>query len=124
MNITNPAVPTLLPPPADITARPNGEARVFSPTQTTSVSERQKTAADKSSTEPDPEALKETVQQLNAALSNFGLEFSLSEADNRVITRVIDRETGELIRQIPSEEALRMAQSLEKLSGLLLQNKA
>jgi flagellar protein FlaG len=37
---------------------------------------------------------------------------------------VVDRESGELIRQIPSEEVLRMTQRMESLTGLLLQEKA
>lgn len=65
-----------------------------------------------------------SLQQLNAGLQNFGIEFEFSEPGNHLVTRVVDRESGELIRQIPSEEVLRITQRMESLTGLLLQEKA
>lgn len=65
-----------------------------------------------------------SLQQLNAGLQSFGIEFEFSEPGNHLVTRVVDRESGELIRQIPSEEVLRMAQRMESRIGLLLQEKA
>ena len=52
--------------------------------------------------------------------SSAGIEFSVDEGSNRIIVRVVDSETRELIRQMPSEEALAIAQSLDRLTGLLL----
>lgn len=65
-----------------------------------------------------------SLQQLNAGLQSYGIEFEFSEPGNHLVTRVVDRESGELIRQIPSEEVLRMTQRMESLTGLLLQEKA
>lgn len=70
------------------------------------------------------ELLAASLQQLNTGLQNFGIEFEFSEPGNHLVTRVVDRESGELIRQIPSEEVLRMAQRMESRIGLLLQEKA
>ncbi len=81
--------------------------------------------ADQQKADADAAALlTDSLAKLNASLMNFGLEFEISEVDKRLITRVVDRETGDLIRQIPSEEALRIARSLDKTSGLLLQTTA
>lgn len=65
-----------------------------------------------------------SLQQLNAGLGHRGIEFEFSEPGNRLVTRVIDRESGELIRQIPNEDVLRMAQRMDDLRGLLLQTQA
>lgn len=70
------------------------------------------------------EELVKPLQRINEALSNFGLEFKLSEPGNRLVTRVVDRDSGELIRQIPSEEALRIAENLDQLKGMLLHQTA
>jgi flagellar protein FlaG len=70
------------------------------------------------------EQLTASLQQLNTGLQNYGIEFEFSEPGNHLVTRVVDRESGELIRQIPSEEVLRMAQRMESRIGLLLQEKA
>ncbi|HAM76561.1 MAG TPA: flagellar protein [Alcanivorax sp.] len=59
------------------------------------------------------------VQQINEVLRRYGVEFQLSEDSGRTIIRLIDRENGELIRQIPPEEALNAAQRLEEVKGRL-----
>jgi len=65
------------------------------------------------------EALVKPIQQINEVLRRYGVEFQLSEDSGRTIIRLIDRENGELIRQIPPEEALNAAQRLEEVKGRL-----
>ena len=51
---------------------------------------------------------------------NKSLQFRLDESTGRMIVTICDSETGEVIRQVPGEEALRIAQDLEnRLSGML-----
>jgi flagellar protein FlaG len=38
--------------------------------------------------------------------------------------RVVDTVTGEVIRQVPSEELLAISRSIDKLQGLLLRQEA
>lgn len=64
------------------------------------------------------------MQRINEVLGNYGMEFHLSEPGPRVVTEIVDRESGEVIRQIPSEEVLRIAESLEQLRGVLLREQA
>lgn len=52
------------------------------------------------------------------------LQFSVDESSGMQVVRVLDRTTKEVIRQIPSQEALEIAQALEKLQGILLKQKA
>lgn len=52
--------------------------------------------------------------------SSSNLEFSVDEQLGRTIVRLVDANTQELIRQIPSEEFLRSARSIDMLRGLLL----
>ena len=53
---------------------------------------------------PDLEKL---AEKLNAASSNAGrdLRFDVDLSKNRAVISVLDRETGEVIRQIPPEKA-------------------
>lgn len=46
---------------------------------------------------------------------NRNLNFSFSEESNRSVVKVTDSETGELIRQIPSEEVLRLSEKIREL---------
>ncbi|MBZ9556973.1 MULTISPECIES: flagellar protein FlaG [unclassified Modicisalibacter] len=64
--------------------------------------------------------LAEPVQRINAVMRNYGVEFEIQEYDSRVITRIVDRESGDTIRQIPSEEVLRIARSLAEMQGRLI----
>ena len=64
--------------------------------------------------------LVEPIQRINETMRPRGLEFELSEESSRVITRVIDRESGDVIRQIPAEEVLKIAERLEEMQGQLI----
>lgn len=62
----------------------------------------------------------EPIQRIYEAMRPRGLEFELSDETSRVITRVIDRESGEVIRQIPAEEVLKIAERLEETQGQII----
>ncbi|HEY8509355.1 MAG TPA: flagellar protein FlaG [Steroidobacteraceae bacterium] len=68
------------------------------------------------------EALAKAAQQIEEYLRSSGrdLEFRIDEATGRTVVSVRDPQTGEVIRQIPSEEALRIAQHLDVHTALLL----
>lgn len=65
------------------------------------------------------EALKAAAKEIEAYLHKSGrsLEFRVDDASGRTVVSVRNPQTGELIRQIPGEEALRLA-------GLLAPNGA
>ena len=58
------------------------------------------------------------------AISSNRLDFSIDESSGKTIVRVTDRESGELIRQIPSQEMLDIAGSLDRLQGILVKQQA
>jgi flagellar protein FlaG len=68
------------------------------------------------------EATKRVQQFLEAKTSS--LKFSIDEQSGVRIVRVIDNETKDVIRQIPSEEMVAIARALESLQGLLVRQKA
>jgi flagellar protein FlaG len=72
------------------------------------------------------EALEESVEELNAFVRPHGtnLFFSIERELGRVIVQVKDRETEEVIKQIPPEEAIALAKALDRLKGLLVQQEA
>lgn len=55
---------------------------------------------------------------------NDALQFSIDDETGKTIVKVIDSNTKEVIKQIPSEEMIAIAKALDKLKGLLLQQKA
>jgi len=67
------------------------------------------------------ENIQEAIDRLNQQLKANGrdLSFQMDEEINRPIITVRNIETGEVVRQIPSEEIIRMAHTLEEGKGLM-----
>ncbi|MGI2115147.1 flagellar protein FlaG [Shewanella frigidimarina] len=70
----------------------------------------------------DSEELKQAVNDIAASMNVMqkGLSFKIDEESGVQIVKVIDVKTGDLIRQIPNEEALDIAQKLNEVAGLLM----
>lgn len=64
--------------------------------------------------------LVEPLQRINEVMRHYGVQFELGEFESRVVTRIVDRESGEVIRQIPAEEVLKIAERLEEVQGRLI----
>lgn len=69
-----------------------------------------------------PREVKAAVEQIDAMLkaSRRELQFQVDEDSGEVIVRVRDAMTGEVIRQIPGEDVLRMAQALQDKSAVFV----
>ena len=65
--------------------------------------------------------LKEIANRLNEARANksINLHFSVDAESKRFVIEVRDSDTGEIIRQIPGDTALRTGASLDLLRGVL-----
>jgi flagellar protein FlaG len=70
------------------------------------------------------------VKKLNDSMSvsSQSLEFSVDQDSKQIVVKLIDQSTKEVLRQIPSVEALQMAkaidETLDKKQGLLLDQTA
>ncbi len=69
---------------------------------------------------PSRDELVEPIQRINEVMRHYGVQFELGEEASRIVTRIVDRESGDVIRQIPAEEVLRVAERLGEVSGRLL----
>ncbi|TAN52111.1 MAG: flagellar protein FlaG [Methylococcaceae bacterium] len=109
-------------PNAVVAAPPNVEAK---PAASSELAQ----AAAKQVAEQQPSAaqLQNVVDNINRALkqSNKNLEFSVDADTKKSVVKVVDTETGDLIRQFPSEEALAISRAIDQMQqGLLLKQKA
>jgi flagellar protein FlaG len=71
----------------------------------------------------DVEAAVATIQDFVQSVSR-SLNFSLEEGSGRVVVKVTDVGSGDVIRQIPSEEALQLAENLSEVRSLLFKAEA
>ncbi|MDY7534770.1 flagellar protein FlaG [Pseudomonas sp. Bout1] len=67
------------------------------------------------------QAVKDISEFIQAAQRK--LDFSIDDSTHQVVVKVIATESGEVIRQIPSEVALKLAQSLHDASSVLFDAK-
>jgi flagellar protein FlaG len=73
----------------------------------------------------DQDKLKTAVQEIEKFVQSLkrNLEFSIDEPSGKVVVKVIASDSGEVIRQIPNEEVLKLANSLNDASSLLFSAK-
>lgn len=78
-----------------------------------------KDSSDVQGTQPERAQLEQAVNDIqdyvNKAQRN--LEFSIDDSTQKVVVKVIATESGDVIRQIPSETALLLAQRLQEGSS-------
>lgn len=74
-----------------------------------------------------------TKEQVDNALKNINnffqmskrtMQFSMNESTGKMVIEIKDEKTGEVIRQIPSEEVLQLEKKLDEVQGLLFSKKA
>lgn len=76
---------------------------------------------------PSHEDVSAAVKKMNDAMagSSQSLQFSIDEDSKDIVVKVIDQSTKEVVRQIPSKEALQIAKSIDKMQqGLLINQTA
>lgn len=78
------------------------------------------------SEEPQRVALEKAVIDMREFVqaSQRNLDFSIDDSTGIVVVKVIATDSGEVIRQLPSETALKLAQNLSDASSLLFDSKA
>jgi flagellar protein FlaG len=81
------------------------------------------------SKDSDPEKKTEELEAAVKQMEKFfqsvhrNLEFSIDDKSGKVVVKVIATETGEVVRQLPSAEALKLADSLKNANSLLFDAK-
>ena len=80
-----------------------------------------------------PEKVKTAVDDIQNFVDTVkkGLQFSVDEEAGRTVIKIVDKGSGEMIRQIPAEEALRLAERISDFrdefadkTGILLRSDA
>jgi flagellar protein FlaG len=84
---------------------------------------RQAVAAQREAAQSPPPShkIESVTRQIDSFLrsQNHNLNFRVDQGSGKMVVTVTDGETGEVIRQVPGEEALKMAQRIEDMTGLL-----
>jgi len=80
------------------------------------------TAASPAPARADVKDVKQAVQDLNEGLRSMNnhLQFSIDDKTDSVVVKLIDGDTGEVLRQMPPEELLRLRAYYKEQQGLLV----
>ena len=72
------------------------------------------------------EGLHQAIAAANRATKslNNSVQLSLDSQSGKAIVRVIDTETGQVIRQIPTEEVIELRRALDRVAGMLIHRTA
>ena len=76
--------------------------------------------------EATPAQVETAVQVVNASLEmrSVSLQFEIDKDTDKVIVKVVDQTNGVVIRQIPTEEVVRIAKVMGKAPGMLVSQQA
>lgn len=83
-------------------------------------------AQEKAAPEPTRDEVTKALKKINEAMPSSAtrLEFSLDDDTRQTIVKIVDQSTKEVVRQIPTVEALQIAKSLDKMAGLFINQTA
>lgn len=117
----SPAAASLLPISRTEITQPQGADPVASP-QAAAEKVSALRASAVTTAEPSDTELVEAVQRLQNLVAPVAsdLNFSIEKDLNKTVVKVIDRSNDEVIRQFPSDEALRISREITRLQGLLI----
>lgn len=97
-----------------LTPRPHGTTGLARETAVVGLAEK--------TSEAEPMREGAVLAEINQTLrmASIGLQFEFDQDADKVIAKVVDVGSGEVIHQIPSEEVVRISKALGKLQGLLM----
>lgn len=66
------------------------------------------------------EQIKRAVEQLNKNMPHSEAVFGIHDATNRVTIKIVDKETKEVIKELPPEKTLDMIAKVWEMAGILV----
>lgn len=126
------AVPNKTQPASEV--RPAGDSLAVQPVEkvdkTTSVVENAqgKGQQNNSAAQQEPEQeqannteqIRKAVERLNKNLAHSEAVYGIHEGTNRVMIKIVDRNTREVIKELPPEKTLDMIAKVWELAGILV----
>ena len=68
-------------------------------------------------------ALRKAVDTINKKMVHTECQFGFHDATNRIMIKIIDKDTKEVLKEFPPEETLEMIAKAWELAGILMDEK-
>ncbi len=96
--------------------------------QTTNIVENTKEKGQAGSNEqskeqPTHEQIRKAVEQFNKSMANSEAVFGIHEDTNRITIKIVDKNTKEVIKELPPEKTLDMIARVWDMAGILIDEK-
>lgn len=107
-------------------APPSGLVRSAGQNQTVGATgDAQNSGLSEKRNKPDKDQVTAAVKNMNDFLQMVRrtLQFTVDEDSGEMVVQIKDAQTNQVIRQIPSDEMLKLAKQLDKIKGLLFEDK-
>ncbi|WEJ70693.1 MULTISPECIES: flagellar protein FlaG [unclassified Pseudomonas] len=87
---------------------------------------REAVTPDQAADQQDSKSLDSAVSDIQSFVQGIrrNLNFSIDDATGEVVVKVIDAESGKVVRQMPSEEVLKLAARLDDIRSLMFETRA
>jgi len=91
------------------------------PIETREASEQKKKSLQKEN--ETTEEIFNRIEEINIQLesTNRSIRFSVDESSKDIVVKIVDRDSGELIKQIPPQEALQLKDRIQDVLGLIIE---
>ena len=73
--------------------------------------------------QPSNEQIKKAVETLNKKMEHSEAVFGIHDGTNRVTIKIVDRDTKEVIKELPPEKTLDMIAKVWEMAGILVDEK-
>jgi flagellar protein FlaG len=72
------------------------------------------------------EEILNSIEKINIQLesTNRSIRFNVDESTKDIVVKIVNKDSGELIKQIPPQEALRLKERLQDMLGLIIEEMA
>ena len=76
-----------------------------------------------SNPQAEESAIKKAVEEINKKAKNSEAVFGIHEGTNRVTIKIVDKQTKEVIKELPPEKTLDMISRVWEMAGLMVDEK-
>ena len=76
-----------------------------------------------SDNQPSNEQIRQALKNLNKEMNNTEAQFGIHEATNRITIKIVDKDTKEVVKELPPEKTLDIIAKAWEIAGLLVDEK-
>jgi len=125
-NVTISTMPEAIRPAGVMQPQATAQASSEAVRQVAPDRERNPNKAEKLSSSEMKAQVQKSLKEMNAQLDSmdYSIRFSIDDKSKDLVVKIVNKDTNEVIRQIPPAEVLRLRERLKEIVGIILEDTA